>query len=99
MVLQKGEGVSVMKWLLRMLPAAAILLFSACNETGSGKTELVATGGGVSEDISRTYLYDDLGRLVKEDLGDGRYIAYTYDKSGSLVKQALVDRVEGEAKQ
>jgi YD repeat-containing protein len=36
-----------------------------------------------------SYSYDDGGRLVKVDYGDGRSIAYTYDNSGNLLRREV----------
>lgn len=36
-----------------------------------------------------TYAYDELNRLVRVDYGDGRAIAYTYDKNGNLLNRSV----------
>ena len=40
--------------------------------------------------ISKTIDYDQYGRVITEDLGDGKYIEYIYDDSGNLIKQNVV---------
>ena len=40
--------------------------------------------------ISKTYIYDIYGRVIEENLGDGRYIEYTYDDSGNLINQTVI---------
>jgi len=95
----RGKYMTFMKFLKWILPIVAILLLNACGKNDSTKISLVASGEVESEDLSKTYLYDELGRLVKEDLGDGRYIAYTYDKSGSLIRQTLIRTAKRDAKQ
>jgi YD repeat-containing protein len=42
-----------------------------------------ATAGTVN------YTYDDAGRLIKVDYGDGKTIEYTYDKAGNLLQRAV----------
>ncbi len=34
-----------------------------------------------------TYTYDDAGRLIKVDYGDGKSISYTYDNNGNLLER------------
>ena len=36
-----------------------------------------------------SYTYDDAGRLVKVDYGDGRSISYTYDNGGNLLRREV----------
>ena len=36
-----------------------------------------------------TYTYDDAGRLVLVDYGNGSTIAYTYDKAGNLLSRTV----------
>ena len=38
----------------------------------------------------KSFSYDNTNRVVKEDLGNGNYIEYTYDDSGNLIKQTVV---------
>ena len=38
----------------------------------------------------KTFTYDSTNRVVKEDLGDGKYIEYIYDASGNLISQTVV---------
>ncbi|MBI3990370.1 MAG: RHS repeat protein [candidate division NC10 bacterium] len=33
-----------------------------------------------------TYTYDEAGRLIRADYGDGRAITYTYDAAGNLLQ-------------
>ena len=42
-----------------------------------------ATAGTVS------YTYDDAGRLIRADFGDGKVIEYTYDNAGSLLERRI----------
>jgi len=37
----------------------------------------------------KSFKYDSAGRVVKEDLGNGKYIEYVYDKSGNLISQTV----------
>ena len=36
--------------------------------------------------IEKSVDYDNAGRVVREDLGNGRYIEYVYDKNGNLLE-------------
>lgn len=36
--------------------------------------------------IEKSVDYDNAGRVVKEDLGNGRYIEYIYDENGNLIE-------------
>ena len=90
-VVMNGKWVTVVKWISRVLPIATVLLLNACGGDTNADADCVVQGlDAIRESVSRTYTYDDLGRLVKEDLGDGRYIEYTYDKRGSLTRQTLI---------
>ena len=40
--------------------------------------------------LSKNYIYDSYGRVIKEDLGGGKYIEYTYDDNGNLINQTVV---------
>ena len=42
-----------------------------------------ATAGTVN------YTYDDAGRLIRADFGDGKVIEYTYDNAGSLLERRI----------
>jgi YD repeat-containing protein len=42
-----------------------------------------ATAGAVS------YTYDDAGRLIRADFGNGKVIDYTYDKAGNLLERQV----------
>jgi len=35
------------------------------------------------------YSYDDAGRLIKVDYGNGQSISYTYDKAGNLLSRQV----------
>ena len=79
------------KW---FLVSVAVVILTACGGGGSGggdeSTTPTNNGGAISENISKIFSYDDFGRVVKEDLGDGKYIEYIYDDSGNLIKQNVV---------
>ena len=36
-----------------------------------------------------SYTYDDAGRLVKADYGNGQVITYTYDNAGNLLSRTV----------
>ena len=36
--------------------------------------------------IEKSVDYDSAGRVVREDLGDGKYIEYVYDENGNLLE-------------
>jgi len=38
-----------------------------------------------------TYTYDDAGRLIKVDYGDGKTIEYTYDNAGNLLQRVVTE--------
>jgi len=38
----------------------------------------------------KTFSYDSVHRVVKEELGNGKYIEYIYDESGNLLSQKVV---------
>ena len=57
----------------------------AGNIASATRTVNVAAG-----EVSKTFTYDIFGRVVNEDFGDGRSIAYTYDDSGNLINQTVV---------
>ncbi len=38
------------------------------------------------------YTYDDAGRLIKADYGDGKVIEYTYDKEGNLLQIVTTEK-------
>ncbi len=65
--------------------------------SSEGGSDEATTTGGDSGDVlivqtkfSKSIDYDLYGRVVKEDLGDGKYIEYIYDDSGNLIKQNVV---------
>ena len=43
---------------------------------------------GATSPAAVNYSYDDAGRLVTVDYGNGTTITYTYDKAGNLVSKA-----------
>lgn len=82
------------KFLQWILVSMAVVILTACGggSSGGGDEPIIPTnnGGAISENISKIFSYDDLGRVVKEDLGDGKYIEYIYDDSGNLIQQNVV---------
>jgi YD repeat-containing protein len=42
-----------------------------------------------AEQETVTYAYDDAGRLISADYGDGRSITYTYDNAGNLLQRVV----------
>ncbi len=44
---------------------------------------LAAMGGTIE------YTYDEAGRLIKADYGDGKSITYTYDNNGNLLERII----------
>ncbi len=40
--------------------------------------------------VTKTYTYDQAGRVIKEDFNNGKYIEYTYDDNGNLINQNVV---------
>lgn len=42
-----------------------------------------------------TYTYDDAGRLIRAEYGDGKVITYTYDAAGNLLERQVSGAVEG----
>ena len=43
----------------------------------------------LKSEITITYTYDDAGRLVGADYGDGTGITYTYDEAGNLLQREV----------
>ncbi|RLA94101.1 MAG: hypothetical protein DRG25_03235, partial [Deltaproteobacteria bacterium] len=64
-----------MKKLLAMMTLFFLLLF--LQGTKDGKAGTI------------TYTYDDAGRLIKEDFGDGNVIEYTYDNAGNILQKTV----------
>ena len=42
-----------------------------------------------------TYEYDDAGRLIKVDYGDGTAIEYSYDSAGNLLTREIIKVIKG----
>ncbi len=86
---------SIVKCLEWTLPVALMLLLNACGKSDTTDVRMaVADREVICEYSSKIYFYDEFGRLVKEDLGNGRYIEYTYDKGGSFIKQTLIEPIK-----
>jgi ribosomal protein L33 len=54
----------------------------ASNESSEGNSYRQTT-------IEKSVDYDSAGRVVREDLGNGRYIEYVYDENGNLLDEKL----------
>ena len=59
------------------LTLSILILFLALALTCFGQSQKVA------------YAYDDAGRLIGVDYGNGTSIAYTYDNAGNLLKRLV----------
>ncbi|RLF31330.1 MAG: hypothetical protein DRN07_07415 [Thermoplasmata archaeon] len=47
----------------------------------------------VSQPLTVIYTYDDAGRLVSVDYGDGMRITYTYDTAGNMLRRKVAGGV------
>ena len=70
-------------------PGEYTITYTATDGAGNTATA-TRTINVVAGKVSKTFTYDIFGRVVNEDFGDGRSIAYTYDDSGNLINQTVV---------
>lgn len=76
---------------------------SSSGGDGNGSAPVVEQNSSIADDTNNTtpisntnkvhqksFSYDSTNRVVKEDLGDGKYIEYVYDDSGNLISQTVV---------
>jgi YD repeat-containing protein len=49
----------------------------------------LAAGCLVADQLKTMYSYDDAGRLVRVDYGNGMSIQYAYDSAGNMVNQSV----------
>jgi len=71
-----------------------ILVFGLTGCDNSDNSDNSGDGGETVTSISiqnKSISYDTYGRVVKEDLGNGQYIEYTYDDNGNLISQNSVN--------
>ena len=74
----------------------SLLILVGCGGSSGGDFK----GGNQSSTVNNTktsistykkiFSYDSTNRVIKEDLGNGKYIEYIYDKSGNLISQKVV---------
>ena len=57
------------------------------------QTSEVLQTSEVSQPLTVIYTYDDAGRLVSVDYGDGMRITYTYDAAGNMLRREVAGRV------
>jgi len=87
---------------LRPWPLAVLVLPLALSLGLNGATSLAqgqALGAGAHHAIHNTqqvitYTYDDAGRLVGANYGDGVSIGYTYDDAGNLLRREVARGVK-----
>ena len=82
----KGNAMSL-KNFYKLLVLFSVIFFAGCFNDNDDKS---ATSSTTSIKYKKSFSYDKVNRLVREDLGNGSYIEYTYDDSGNLVKQTVV---------
>jgi RHS repeat-associated protein len=51
---------------------------------------VAAVRDGVKNDLTMTYEYDDLGRMVRANRGDGNVYEYGFDSAGNLINKATL---------
>ena len=56
---------------------------------------LLTLAGLASFGDTVNYSYDDAGRLIKADYGNGQSISYTYDKAGNLLSRQVAGSAQG----
>ena len=75
------------------IPGQYFIYYSATDSAGN-KTQAKRTVNVLSTNVInikyKKYIYDSTNKVVKEDLGNGIYIEYTYDDSGNLIQQNIV---------
>lgn len=57
------------------------------------QTSEVLQTSEVSQPLTVIYTYDDAGRLVSVDYGDGMRITYTYDTAGNMLRREVAGGV------
>ena len=57
-----------------------------CTVLGGG---LIWAAPGLAADTQAVYSYDQAGRLVEVDYGQGKKVVYQYDKAGNLLKRRV----------
>jgi YD repeat-containing protein len=71
-----------MKKFLYVFLIVGMVFIGGCgvsNESSEGSSYRQTT-------IEKSIDYDSAGRVVEEDLGNGRYIEYVYDENGNLIE-------------
>jgi YD repeat-containing protein len=63
---------------------------TACSYDKYDDTPIVYNNSTQTVTYDKSVSYDSLNRVTKEDLGNGSYIEYTYDDSGNLISQKVV---------
>ena len=70
---------------IRVLALALLSALLLATSLFLGATPALADGP-----TTVTYTYDDAGRLIGMDHGDGKTIAYTYDDAGNLLQRCTL---------
>jgi len=80
------------KFLRWFLLSILIVFFSACEDKDTPIDTVVESDNkevSISDD-TKSFSYDSLHRIVKEEIASGVYIEYVYDESGNLISQQVV---------
>lgn len=73
----------------RYILILSILFFILGCKDSTYKTDNTNSNTASIVTVNKAIAYDSIGRVTKEDLGDGKHIEYTYDTSGNLLSQKV----------
>jgi len=84
----KGNTMNLKNFFYRFSILLLVIFFTGCFNDKDDKSVTSSTIKSIT--YKKSFSYDEVNRLVREDLGNGTYIEYTYDDSGNLIKQTVV---------
>jgi len=50
---------------------------------------------GIVNEVNKNFIYDNVGRVIRENFGNKNFIEYTYDKNGNLISQKITKNTVG----